>query len=191
MTLGAPREGWRRAIHLASGSLGFAAYALPMTHRTMSLILLALFLALVLLEIARRALPAVERVFEVVTLGAVRPAETQGRILGGTTLALGYLLAWLLFPAAAAAPAILVTASADPAAAAVGTAVTRNRGRKTIAGSLAALVVALAVLLLTRSPLPAALAAALAATLAERVPGAGADNVLMPLATAAALALLT
>ena len=191
MTLSAPREGRRRAIHLASGSLGFAAYALPLTHRTMSLILLAACVVMVLLEIARRAIPAFERAFEALTLGAMRPEETQGRILGGTTLVFGYLLAWLLFPAAAAAPAIMVTASADPAAAAVGTAVSRSRGRKTIAGSLAAWAVALAVLLLTRAPWPAAIAASVAAAVAERVPGAGADNVLMPLATAATLVLLT
>ncbi len=63
-------------------------------------------------------------------------------------LALGYALAWWLFPTAAAERAILVTAVADPMAATVGTRFGGGR-RKSWAGSAACAATAVLVLLLT------------------------------------------
>jgi dolichol kinase len=161
-----------------------------MPRRTIPVALAFLVVASVVLELSRRQSKAVERGFERVTLGVMRPAEERG-ILGSTMLMTGYALAWLLFPASAAAPAIMVTAAADPAAATFGPMLSRQRGRKTIAGSLAAAGVAFIVLLLTTPSWIAALVAAIAAALAERLPGAGLDNLAIPLATAAVLVLLT
>ncbi len=186
----APREGLRRVIHLASGSLGIIALASPIPHRTMTILLAALALLAVLLEVMRHLSPRLEQVLETVSFGAMRTRERSGTVLGATTLALGYLATWLVFPAAAAAPAMLVTAAADPAAALAGATLARDRGRKTEVGSAAAAIVALLVLLVTTRELLPSIAAAIFATLAERVPGPGADNLVMPLATAGALVLL-
>lgn len=186
----APREGLRRAIHLASGSLGLLALATPIPHRTMTILLVLLAALAVLVEVARRASPAFEHALEIATLGAMRAGERAGTIMGATTLAIGYLAAWLLFPAGAAAPAILVTAAADPAAALVGTKLGGARGVKTESGSAAAALVAAVVLLASTRALLPSLCGAVIATLAERLPGAGVDNLAMPLFTAGVLALL-
>ena len=55
----------------------------------------------------------------------------------------------------------------------------------------AAFAVALVVLLVWRTALPVSVLAALVAALAERVPGAGLDNLALPLATASALTALS
>ncbi len=190
MNTGAPREGRRRALHLASGTIGLAACCLGLPHRTLSLVLVVLLLSAAALEAARRHAPALQALLVRLSAGAMRPAEERG-ITGASLLLTGYAATWWLFPAAAAIPAILVTAAADPAAAAVGTFVARSSGRKTLAGSASALLVALAVLALAGVAWRIAVAGALAASLAERVPGRGADNLSMPLATAAILTLLT
>ncbi len=186
----APREGLRRVIHLASGSLGIIALASPIPHRTMTILLAALAVLAVLLEVIRHRSPPLERVLEILSFGVMRAGERAGTVLGATMLAIGYLAAWLLFPGAAAAPAMLVTAAADPAAALAGTTLARERGRKTAVGSAAAALVALLVLLVTTRELLPSIAGAVFATLAERLPGPGVDNLAMPLATAGALVLL-
>lgn len=105
---------------------------------------------------------------------------------GAATLALGYALAWWLFPVPAAERAMLVTAVADPMAATVGSRYGGGR-RKSRAGSAACAAAAAIVLLLTGLPGPAALMVAVVATAAERVPWRGADNVVMPVSVGAAL----
>ena len=185
MTAGAPREDRRRALHLASGTIGIAAL-FPSMHAVISILLPSLLALAVAAELLRRASPAFERLVERLAQGAMRPVETRAPT-GSTLMLAGYALAWWLFPAHAAASGMLVTSFADPAASFVGIRAARARGRKTIAGSAAAFIVALVVLLVTASPIGAALAGALAGTVAERLPGNGLDNVAMPLATAAAV----
>jgi dolichol kinase len=184
----APREAWRRAVHLASGSLGLAPMMGLPRHVT-SIMLLSLVAAALVLEGLRRRRPRLEQALETLAFGALRPAERRG-ITGGTLLAVGYAAAWLLWPAQAAAPAIVVAAVADPAAAAVGIAVAGSRGRKTWAGTAAAGVAALLVLLALGRGWSSAAGGALAAALLERVPGRGLDNIALPVGTAAVLALI-
>jgi len=104
-------------------------------------------------------------------------------------LALGYALAWWLFPAPAAERAILVAALADPMAATVGTRFGGGR-RKSWAGTAACTAMAAGVLLLTGLPLLPTLAGAAVAGALERTPGRGTDNVLVPLGVGAALSWL-
>ena len=185
MNAAAPREAWRRTLHLASGSLGVLWY-LRVPAPTVTTILLSLLALAVALEWLRRTSPRARAALERASLGALRPAEQRG-VTGATLLAAGYAATWLFFPASAAAPAILVTAVADPAAALVGVRF-GVRGRKTWAGSAAALAAALLVLLVQGIAAGRSLAAALVAALAERAGPRGLDNLVMPALTAAALA---
>jgi dolichol kinase len=181
----APSESRRRALHLATGSIGIAAFFLP--HHVITIIVLTLAGTALALEAARRMVPAINRAVTAATMGAMRPEESHG-LMNGTLLAMGYAVSWLVFPAPCAAAGIIVAATADPAAAMVGTRVARARGRKTIAGSAAAFVVALVVLLLARMGTAAAAAGAIAAALTERLPArAGFDNLAVPVVTAAVL----
>ncbi len=186
MTSPAPREGGRRALHLATGALGVAAVHVP--AHTATLGLAALCGGALLLETARftstRAHAAVGQ------LGApyFRPHETR-LVSGATALIAGYLLAWLLFPGGPAARGITVAAVSDPAASLVGRRFGRPAvpGRKTWIGTAAAFAAALLVLTLWRTaPLPAVLAA-LAAALVERLRLPGLDNIAVPVAAAAVL----
>ncbi|MFI5206562.1 MAG: hypothetical protein ACHQX4_00965 [Gemmatimonadales bacterium] len=184
MNPAAPREAWRRTLHLASGSLGLLWY-LRVPVPTITIILLSVLALAVALEGLRWNNPRVRAALEHSSLGALRPGEARG-VTGATLLAAGYAATWLLFPSSAAAPAILVTAVADPAAAIVGLRF-GVRGRKTWAGSAAALIAALLVLLVQRIGAGRSLAVALVAALAERAGGRGLDNLAVPALTAAAL----
>lgn len=183
----AAREAGRRALHVASGLLGVGAALL--SHPVVTLLLAGLVaLALALEGLRLATVPGRAAIHG--RFGSLFRAAESRRLSGATLLVASYFAAWLLFPAAAAARAMVVTALADPAAAAVGSRFSGRLGRKSVSGSAAALGVALAALLLwPTAPLPA-LAAAVTAAAAERVPGPGLDNVLMPLATAGVLALL-
>jgi dolichol kinase len=185
----APREGRRRALHLATGSIGIAVFFLP--YHVITIIVLALAGSALLIEALRRLVPAINALVTRATAGMMRPAEERG-LMNGTMLAVGYAIAWLVFPPACAAAAIIVAAAADPAAAMVGTAVARSRGRKTLAGSAGAFVVAALALLLLHTAWTSAAAGALAATVAERLPTrAGLDNLVIPLVTGTVLWVLT
>jgi dolichol kinase len=181
----APREAWRRTLHFASGSLGLLWY-LRVPAPTITTMLLSILALAIALEGLKWKSPRARGALERFSSGAVRPGEARG-VTGATLLAAGYATAWLLFPASAAAPAILVTAVADPVAAIVGVRF-GVRGRKTWAGSAAAFAAALFVLLVQRSAAGKSLAGALVAAIAERIFARGLDNVAMPTFTAATLA---
>ena len=185
MNAAAPRETWRRALHLASGSLGLAPSLL--SHRAVTVLLLALLAVAAALELLRRRSAALRSLLERLAGGAIRPDE-QSALTGASVLAAGYTVTWLLFPARAAGPAIVVAALADPAAALAGLKAGGTWGRKTWTGTAAACGAAFLVLAVFRAPWPACIAGALVAALVERVSGRGLDNLLVPVATAAAVA---
>ncbi len=182
-----PHEGWRRAVHAASGLLGPLALRLP--GRSAALVCFsALALAALVLEAARRYAPAARRAVDSLGGPLFRREEARG-VSGPTTLALGYAASWWLFAPRVAAVAIVVTALADPAAALAG----RRFGwgaPKSLAGSAACAGVAACVLGLAGASLPAVVVGAALATLAERAPWPGVDNLLVPLAAGSALTLL-
>ena len=117
--------------------------------------------------------------------GAFRPAEARTPS-GAATLALGYALAWWLFSPAVAQAAIVVTATADPAAALVGARFGRGAA-KSLPGSLACAGVAAVVLTLLRAGPGGIVLGAVGAALAERVPWRGADNLVVPIVVGALL----
>jgi len=184
---GAAREGRRRALHLASGSLGVLAFALP-APAVLPLLLGVLMVALAL-ELLRRRVSRAQALLERLAGGTFRPAETEG-VSGATLLAAGYALAWWIVPGRAAASAMLVAAVADPAAALVGRLFAPAGTAKTWAGTAAAFGAAALVLVVLGADRPAVAAGAAVAALAERAPWRGSDNVLVPVLTAAALEVL-
>jgi len=188
LTAPARREGGRRLLHALSGALGVAAAVAPPRLTTIGLT--ALVALALTLETARLTSPAARALLTRAAGGWFRPPEARA-ISAATLLAAAYLITWLLFAPAFAARAITVTALADPAAALIGTrfAPRSDRPRKSWVGSAAAFATALLVLLAWRTPPAAAALAAAAAAAAERLPGAGVDNVAVPLAAAAVLRL--
>ncbi len=166
----------RRTVHVASGVLGPLAAAVGSRVATPAFV--ALVVAASVGEIARLRWPWARSALARLTGQLFRPAEAS-MVSGAAILALGYALAWWLFPVAAAERAILVAAVADPMAATVGSRFGGGR-RKSWAGSAACAASAALVLLLTGLPGgTAAIAAAVAATV-ERVPWRGVDNLLVP-----------
>lgn len=170
-------------LHVASGALGpLAVLAGPAiaTPGFATLVVIA-----VIAETTRLSSTRARAFLDRLAGGAFRPGET-GAPSGAGTLALGYALAWWLFPPAAAEAAIVVAAIADPAAALVGSRFGRGAG-KSLPGSLAcAMAAALVLVLLHVGPVGVA-AAAVGAALAERAPWRGTDNIAVPLVVAALL----
>ena len=172
----------RRVLHVASGVVGPAAAALgPRATPAFA----GLVAAAAIAEWVRLYRPRARRALDRVAGAWFRPAEASG-ISGATMLAVGYAVTWWLFPGPAAERAIVVTALADPVAAAVGTRFGGGR-RKSWAGSAACAAAAALVLLLSGSPGPVALGAAVVAAVAERAPWRGVDNVVVPVCVGAVL----
>ena len=136
-------------------------------------------------ETARLLSPRAAAALARIAAGAFRPAEARAPS-GAVTLAVGFALAWWLFPPATAEAAIVVTALADPAAAVVGSRLGRG-APKSAAGSLACAFVAALVLAAFRVGPGPLVAASIGAAVAERAPWRGADNVAVPLVVGALL----
>ena len=182
-TATAPNEIRRRALHVAAGVLGpLAAWLGPGIATPAFAALVAVAGAA---EWARFHWPGVEARLERLAHGALRPWEARS-VSGASLLAVGFAVAWWLFPSAVAERAILVAALADPMAATVGS---RFGGgtRKSWVGTAACAVTAALVLLLTGLRVVPTAAAAVVAAVAERVPWHGVDNVAVPLGVGAVL----
>lgn len=180
---GAHDETGRRTLHVASGLLGPLAVALG--RRVATPAFAGLVAVACSAEFARLRAPRMRAWLGRFAGGWFRPAEASA-VSGAAILALGYALAWWLFPSAAAERAILVTAVADPMGATVGTRFGGGR-RKSWAGSAACAATAALVLLLTGLPIGSAAAGAAVAAVVERAPWPGVDNLLLPVGVAAAL----
>lgn len=137
------------------------------------------------IEILRRVSPAFSTVFRDRLGSLLRPREDR-RLTGATTLAVGYTLAALVFPGAAALAGILVAGIADAVSAVVGKAFGRLRypGGKSVEGSVAFFLVVVLILLPLGDPGRAALVA-LALTILEAPSLSIDDNLFLPLATGA------
>lgn len=179
----APNELRRRTLHVAAGALGPLAASVGARIATPAFV--ALVLAAGVAELVRLRRPGIGARLERLAGGAFRPGETR-TVSGASLLAVGFAVAWWLFPAAAAERAILVAALADPMAATVGSRFGTDAGKSWI-GSVACAATAALVLLLTGLPAVPAAAAALVAAGAERVPWRGADNLTVPLGVGAVL----
>lgn len=170
-------------LHLISGALGPLAVAVGAPIATPAFGVLVVIAAAA--ETARLLSPRAGAALARVSGEIFRPAEAR-RPSGAGTLALGYALAWWLFPPAVAEAAIIVTAVADPAAAVIGARFGRGAA-KSIPGSLAcAGAAALVLAIFGIGPVALGLAA-VGAAVAERAPWSGTDNLAVPLVVGAVL----
>ena len=130
-----------------------------------------------------------------ITAAAARKRDQGHFVLGPVTLAVGAMLALMLYPSAAAAAAIYALAFGDSAASLVGKFFGRitipGFGTKTLEGTLACFsAVYIAVLALTAGDVITAAVVAVLASLIELVPVKDLDNLLIPVGTGLAAAML-
>ncbi len=169
-------------MHVACALAGAAVIASTPRAVARALFLGAAALAL-LIDLARLHRPAFRRYFDRALAPLLRPREKR-QITGATTLAFGFAATVLLFPARAAMAGILYGGLADAAAAVVGRAFgrTRIRGGRTVEGSTAFYITALAIgILVTGLSTPTAALTALALALVELLPLPVDDNLFLPL----------
>lgn len=157
-----------------------------------AVIMAAATLVALLIELARRVDRRVGHRFRSWLGLLLRPAEAH-RLTGATTLALGYTLATVLLPGRPALVGILMTGIADALAAVVGKRFgsLRYPGGKSAQGSIAFFCAAfLLVWSLPGVGAGRAVAVAAIATVMEAFTVPMDDNLYLPLATAAAFALV-
>jgi HAD superfamily phosphoserine phosphatase-like hydrolase len=182
----ARHEVFRKALH----SCAIIAPFLALWWRGFALWLVgSVTLLLVLSEVFRQlgvALPF----FADVTWRAMRPEEERGIVGGPILYGVGIWLALRLFPLDAASIGIFVLALGDSLASLAGKAFGQTQlphnPRKTVVGSLTVFAVG-AVIAMMYVPLPSALFVGLVASLVESLPIGALDNLLLPVATAAAV----
>lgn len=188
MTIKAREEAVRKTIHvLASLGAAGAVWWLPPLHA--ATLLAAGTLVALGVELARHTSGGFRTAFHSRLGPLLRDGEAR-RLTGATTLALGYTAAALLFPGLPTLLGILVAGVADAAAAVVGKRFGRTRypGGKSLEGSLAFLVVVLPlVLTIAGLPLAGAILLALVLTAVEAPSLPVADNLYLPIVTAAAV----
>ncbi|MDC7226210.1 MAG: phosphatidate cytidylyltransferase [Spirochaetales bacterium] len=122
-----------------------------------------------------------------ITAMAARKRDEGGFVFGPVTLAVGSMLALMLYPSAAAAVAIYALAFGDSAASIIGRFFGRLNmpafGSKTLEGTLAcAVAVFLSTFAVTSNP-SAAVSVAVAASMIELIPVKDLDNLLIPVGT--------
>jgi len=161
------------------------------TSRAIILVALCTVVALYSLEevlrLKGRRLPLITTF----TLRMSRPQETTHFVVRPVYLAVGIILALLLFPPKIADASIVIVAVGDPVAAYVGGKIGRRhiRSNKTVEGSIAGLVASFLLAAIIVYPL-VALAGAAGAMLMELVDRPD-DNLTMPIAAGALMLLMT
>lgn len=122
-----------------------------------------------------------------ITAAAARERDRGHIVLGPITLAIGAMLALMLYPLKAAEIAIYALAFGDSAASLVGKLFGRivlpGFGKKTLEGTLACFAAVFAVSMLISRNLLGSLVVAAAATLIELIPIRDIDNLLIPVGT--------
>lgn len=129
-----------------------------------------------------------------ITAAASRKRDAGHFVLGPVTLAVGALLALMLYPSTAAAVAIYALAFGDSVASIVGkffgSIRLRGFGSKTLEGSLACFGAVYVSTLVVTADVKTSLLIALTATLIELVPVKDLDNLLIPVGTGLAAVFL-
>lgn len=192
--------GWRaeisrKILHLSTALIPAAYLVLP--HWAMLSALITLVAAAVLIELLRHGNSQFRLLFRNSVGFMVRSAE-WGRISGATYVLLGALLSVWLFEPRVAIAVLLILSISDTAASLIGLRFGRTRFLgKSLAGSSAFFVTALAILWLTLpAPKSVVLVGALVATLAEALPSPRLerfelnDNLTIPLLTGLVLTVL-
>lgn len=181
---------WRRVFHAANGIGVASALALfDVPRSTAVLVLSGILGGMIMLDAARLASRKANVLFFSAFKHLASPREARGPA-SSTWYALGILLAVAFFPLDAAVSGILVLAVADPAASYVG----RRWGRRPLLGATlegtAAFAVVAFTILAVRHGLGVGVVAAAVLTLAERLSWPLDDNLIVPVAGAAAVLLL-
>ncbi|HTX74455.1 MAG TPA: phosphatidate cytidylyltransferase [Rectinemataceae bacterium] len=180
----------RKSLHLLIAFVPSLA-ALSLRYTVVLLILGTSFYGLCeALRLRGLTIPLVSRL----TSMAARRRDAGRFVLGPVTLGLGALMALLLYPSPAASIAIYALAFGDGLSSLIGKLFGSIRmpftGGKSLEGSLTCLAaVFLAALLVCGSPLRA-LSLAVVATIVEAIPSRDLDNLLLPVITGAAAALI-
>ena len=161
------------------------------TSRTIILVALCTVVAVYSLEEALRLKGRPLPLITTFTLRMSRPQETTHFVVRPVYLAVGIILALLLFPPKIADASIVIVAVGDPVAAYVGGKIGRRhiRANKTVEGSIAGLVASFLLAAIIVYPL-VALAGAAGAMLMELVDRPD-DNLTMPIAAGALMLLMT
>lgn len=122
-----------------------------------------------------------------ITAAAARKRDQGGFVFGPVTLAVGTMLALMLYPSTAAAVAIYALAFGDSAASLVGKLFGKIRlpgfGKKTLEGTLACGSAVFISTLAVTSDISAAMTVAVSAAVIELVPIKDLDNLLIPVGT--------
>jgi dolichol kinase len=171
----------RRITHAATAAILVLPFIIDWA--TVRYVVLTLAVAWILIEHLRVRRPRIHEAFAT-ALPVFREDETT-RVSGAGWLMVGYAVA-VWFPQPAATAGLLVAAFADPMASVIGTRFSRNK-EKTAAGSLAFLVVAIAVLWSLGLGWPVVGAVAVVSTVLERWPLGLNDNLVVAPAVAAAV----
>jgi phytol kinase len=118
--------------------------------------------------------------------------EDKGFVIGPVTLAIGAMLALLLYPSAAAALAIYALAFGDGVASLFGRAFGRTRlfARKTLEGSLACFAAVWVASFAVTGRAGVSIVVAAAATLLEAIPAKDVDNIILPVGVGLAATLV-
>lgn len=178
----------RKAIH-AGLSLVAAVVVLRLEPVPAATVLAAATTVALAVELARRLVPAVARVFARVS-GMLKASEATG-LTGATLLSIGFTITAVLFPGAPALAGVLFAGLADPAAAVIGRRYGRLRypGGKSVVGSAAFLVVALVLGLALGLGPGAAIAVVTVLTIVEAFTFRVDDNLYLPVVGAALMML--
>ena len=119
-----------------------------------------------------------------VTVSASRSRDMNGMVFGPITLAMGAMIALMLYPEPAASLAIYALAFGDGLSSLVGKAFGRVRipwsGGKTVVGSLTCFFVVFLLAIGTVPTLLAAASVAVVATALEMLPSGDLDNIILP-----------
>lgn len=180
---------WRRVLHALNGVTTAAVLYWLLPGQGWALAVLgALLVFLLTMDLVRLRNPMANLLFFRWFRVLASPREERG-IASSTWYTLGVFLAVLLFPRAAVIPALLVLALADPAASVLGRRFgKRPLGKGSVEGSTAFAVVAFLVLWPFVGA-GTALVAAVVGAVVEILPLGLDDNLTVPLAVGAILAL--
>jgi len=187
-TVATRHEFFRKTIHTCAVTVPW----ITAWSRTFALwligIVTALYLASEIFRLRGSALP----LFSSITWRAMRASEPRQILWGPLLFGIGIWLTLAFFPRPASTAGVLILAIGDTAASIVGrgfgtTALPHNPG-KTLVGSLSVFAVGVIIAMFYVS-LPWALAVGVIASLVESLPLGPSDNLLLPIATAATMAL--
>lgn len=147
--LGLGREFQRKAIHFFTSLIPLVYYYLSITREQMLVICVTITIVFIFFDILRLLSKIIEQYFLMVFSKLLRKSEIEKKLTGATYLFIGLSLSILLFPKEIAVPAMLFLTLADPLAAVIGKIYRiKSIFEKSLAGFLAFVMMASAVVLL-------------------------------------------